>query len=126
MLSARSQGLPAIAVPGDDAWEPAWAQLLSGRRVSIVFDCDPPGRHAARRIAGDLHAAGVTADVDPLRIHASCGDVRMPELPLDDRQRHAFACELDSMRMPQLMRREPAPNAGRCGVAAQLAARGGR
>ena len=50
----------------------------------------------------------------------------MPELPLDDRQRHAFACELDSMRMPQLMRREPAPNAGRERVPAQLAARGGR
>jgi hypothetical protein len=33
----------------------------------------------------------------------------MPELSLDDRQRRAFACELDSMRMPQLMRREPPP-----------------
>ena len=30
MISARSRGLPAIAVPGDDAWEPEWARLLVG------------------------------------------------------------------------------------------------
>jgi hypothetical protein len=49
----------------------------------------------------------------------------MSELPLDDRQRHAFACELDRVRMTELMRREPAPDPGRRRVAAQLAARGG-
>ena len=44
MISARSRGLPAVAVPGDDAWEPKWARLLTGRRVSVVFDCDRAGR----------------------------------------------------------------------------------
>ena len=34
MISARSRGLPAVAVPGDDAWEPGWARLFAGRRVS--------------------------------------------------------------------------------------------
>jgi hypothetical protein len=34
MISARSCGLPAIAVAGDHAWEAQWAQLLAGRRVS--------------------------------------------------------------------------------------------
>ena len=58
MISARSRGLPAIAVPGDDAWEPEWAHLLVGRYVSIVFDCDRAGRDAAARIAGALKAAG--------------------------------------------------------------------
>lgn len=33
MISARSRGLPALAVPGDDAWEPQWARLLAGRHV---------------------------------------------------------------------------------------------
>ena len=47
MISARSRGLPAIAVPGDDAWEPEWARLLAGRHVSVVFDCDRAGRDAA-------------------------------------------------------------------------------
>lgn len=59
MLTARSQGLPALAVPGDDAWQPDWAQLLSGRRVTIALDCDRAGRGAASRIAEDLSHAGV-------------------------------------------------------------------
>ena len=63
MISARSRGLPAIAVPGDDAWEPEWARLLAGRHVSVVFDCDR--RRAARgpRIADDLKAAGVRGSI---------------------------------------------------------------
>ena len=63
MIAARSQGLPAIAVPGDDAWEPEWAQLLVGRLVSIVLDCDLAGREAAARIAGDLKAVGVRGSI---------------------------------------------------------------
>jgi Toprim-like len=63
MVSARSRGLPAIAVPGDDAWESGWAQLLVGRRVVVVMDCDTAGREAAARIAGDLKAAGVHGSV---------------------------------------------------------------
>ena len=63
MISARSRGLPAIAVPGDDAWEPVWARLLAGRHVSVVFDCDRAGREAAARIAADLKAAGVRGSI---------------------------------------------------------------
>ena len=35
-----------------------WAQLLAGRQVSVLLDCDRAGREAAARIAGDLNAAG--------------------------------------------------------------------
>jgi len=63
MISARSQGLPAVAVPGDDAWEPEWAGLFAGRHVSVVFDCDRAGREAAARIAADLKTAGVRGGV---------------------------------------------------------------
>src|SRR5512133_556208 len=35
----------------------------------------------------------------------------MPELALDDVQRHALARELERVRMAQLVRSEPAPNA---------------
>jgi DNA primase len=63
MITARSQGLPAIAVPGDDAWEPEWAHLLEGRYVSVVLDCDRAGRDATARIADDLKAAGVRGRV---------------------------------------------------------------
>ena len=50
----------------------------------------------------------------------------MPELALDDRQRHAFPGELDRVRVSERVGREAAPNACRRRVAAQLAARGGR
>jgi DNA primase len=63
MISARSRGLPAVAVPGDDAWEPGWARLLSGRHVSVALDCDHAGRDAAARIAADLKAAGVRGSI---------------------------------------------------------------
>ena len=58
MISARSRGLPAVAVPGDDAWEAEWARLFAGRHVSVVFDCDRAGREAAARIAADLQGGG--------------------------------------------------------------------
>jgi DNA primase len=54
MIAARSQGLPAIAVPGDHAWQPKWAQLLAERHITIVMDADRQGRAAAQRIARDL------------------------------------------------------------------------
>ncbi len=54
MIAARSHGLPAIAVPGDHAWQPGWAQLLTGREVTIVMDADTEGRAAAARISDDL------------------------------------------------------------------------
>lgn len=54
MIGARSRGLPAIAVPGVDAWRSVWAQLLAGREVTIIMDCDEQGRTAAAAIANDL------------------------------------------------------------------------
>ena len=53
MIAARSCGLPAIAIPGTSAWQPSWAQLLTGRHVTIVMDCDAPGRRAADEIADE-------------------------------------------------------------------------
>jgi DNA primase len=63
MISARSRGLPAVAVPGDHAWEAEWAELLPERQVSVVMDCDCAGRDASQRIAADLQAAGAVARV---------------------------------------------------------------
>jgi DNA primase len=63
VVAARSCGLAAIAVPGTGAWQPAWAQLLTGRFVIVVMDCDPAGRHAATAIAESLQIAGVSVEV---------------------------------------------------------------
>ena len=47
----------------------------------------------------------------------------MPELSLDNDQRHALVGHLDRVRMPELMGREPAPDSRCYGGPAQLAAR---
>jgi Toprim-like len=53
-IRAHSLGLAAVAVPGVQAWRSEWAQRFAGRRVVVCFDCDPPGRKAARRVAAAL------------------------------------------------------------------------
>jgi hypothetical protein len=51
----------------------------------------------------------------------------MPQLALDDVERHPPAGELERVRVTQLVRREPAPDPGTAGDATQLGAdRGGR
>ncbi len=45
--------------------------------------------------------------IDALQVHARRGHIRMPEVTLDDRQRHPLPREFDSVRMAELMRREP-------------------
>jgi hypothetical protein len=69
MLAARSHGMTAVAVPGTQAWRPEWARLLSGRRVTVIMDCDHPGREAARRIEHDLAGTSDVSvlDLDPGR-----------------------------------------------------------
>jgi hypothetical protein len=49
----------------------------------------------------------------------------LAELALDDVERHAFTRELERMRVAQLMRREPAPDARLGCEAPELAANGG-
>ncbi|MGI8559001.1 MAG: hypothetical protein ACR2ND_11965 [Solirubrobacteraceae bacterium] len=69
MIAARSRDLPAIAVSGDHAWQPSWAQLLAGRHVTIVMDADAQGRAAARRSSAALItcARPHIVDLAPLR-----------------------------------------------------------
>ena len=71
MLAARSAGLPAIAVPGANAWRSEWASALDGRRVVVVMDCDRAGRQAAARIAEDLERRGIVAGIGSLTAHAA-------------------------------------------------------
>jgi hypothetical protein len=42
-------------------------------------------------------------DIDPLKGNAQGRDVRMPELPLNHRQRHPFSGEVDRVSMPELV-----------------------
>jgi Toprim domain len=63
MIAARSCGLHAIAVPGTNAWQSSWAGLFAGRRVTVVMDCDRPGRGAADQIATGLEPVAKTIEV---------------------------------------------------------------
>jgi hypothetical protein len=64
--------------------------------------------------------------VDPLEIDRGHPEMGMPELALDDDQRHALVGHLDRVRVPELMGREPAPDSRCDGGPAQLSARGRR
>ena len=64
MIAARSRGLPALAVPGVDGWRPAWAELLAGREVTVVMDCDEQGRIAAAAIESHLSSHSVVRVLD--------------------------------------------------------------
>jgi hypothetical protein len=44
MISARACGMPALAVPGDQAWDSAWALGFEHRDVTIVMDAPFPSR----------------------------------------------------------------------------------
>jgi len=61
--------------------------------------------------------------VDSLEVDAGHPEIAMPELPLDNDQRHALVRELYSVSMPELMRREASTDAGRFRGSAQLSAR---
>jgi hypothetical protein len=65
------------------------------------------------------------AVVDALQVDRRDAEVAVAELALDDDQRHAFASELDGMRVPELVRREAPTDACRDGGPAQLRS-GGR
>lgn len=53
-VACRSIGLAAVAIPGAQSWKPEWADRFEGRTVIVCFDCDVPGREAARKVANDL------------------------------------------------------------------------
>jgi hypothetical protein len=76
--------------------------VLRSRPAGQVSEFEA-GANVHHRRASRVDRADDLLDIDPLQTHVCCGDVRMPELPLDDRQRHAFTGELNRVRMAELM-----------------------
>src|SRR5450755_4434475 len=66
------------------------------------------------------------AAVDSLEVDAGDPQIAMPELPLDDHQRDTLVGELDSVGMPQLMRRKAPTDARHFRRSTQLLTRRGR
>jgi len=99
MISARSCGLPALAVPGDQAWDTAWASALEGRDVTIVMDPDRAGRLAARRIERDLTDVARTVAVADLAPERQDGNDLTDWL---DEHRHLPRHTLRRMLLPDL------------------------
>src|SRR3954451_9291616 len=107
MRSGRSRG---VADPdGGPAVTACWSELESGGGGH--HRC-PPGVHGGDDLLG----------VDPLQVDAGGAEVGVPELALDDVERDVLAGELERMRVAQLVRRKAAPDPGRCGEPAELAA----
>jgi hypothetical protein len=64
-----------------------------------------------------VHDLGV---IDPAQVDRGDREVGVPELTLDDEQRHAFARHLHSMSVSELMRREAASDTRPGGSVVQL------
>jgi hypothetical protein len=62
--------------------------------------------------------------IDALQIDRGDPEVGMAELALDDDERDAFVGHLDRVRVPQLVRGEPATNTGESGGPSELLASG--
>ena len=63
--------------------------------------------------------------VDPAQVDRGDGEIGMPELGLDNEQRHPLARHLDRVRVAQLMRRKTPPDTGVGGGVVQLRADAG-
>ena len=59
-----------------------------------------------------MHGVDDLGVVDALQVDGGDAEIGVPELPLNDDQRHALARHLDGVGVPQLMRRKPPPRAG--------------
>jgi hypothetical protein len=59
-----------------------------------------------------------------LEVDRGGAETGMAELALDDVKRHALAGELERVRVAQLVRPEPVPDAGAGGELAELSGRG--
>ena len=60
--------------------------------------------------------------VDPLQVNRGDPEIRVPELPLDDDERHSLMRHLHGMRVTELMGREPSTHTRLDRGAAQLLA----
>jgi hypothetical protein len=89
-IAAHSAGLPAIALPGVDAWQQEWAPLFADREVTVVLDCDPQGRAAARRIAEELRGRQIACRIVDLEPDRTDG-YDLTDLLLDGK-RPEFSC----------------------------------
>ena len=74
--------------------------MLLGRRLCSELEAGADVHH---RRAPRVDRADDLLDINPLQIHAGGRDIRMPELPLDHRQRHPLPRELDRVSMAELV-----------------------
>jgi hypothetical protein len=89
----------------DESRSPALADIIGARRVRT--------------------AVMISSGVDPLQVDRGRAEIGVPELALDDVERYALTGELERMRVAQLVRRKPAPDADAGCEPAELGADGG-
>jgi hypothetical protein len=102
------------AFPLDEPCRQLAAPAIGGPKAGVVvgLGCRFFGYRLRAALAGVSAGGGNAgidnlARVDPMQIRVVRG-VGMTELELDDVRWHAFAGELDGVRVPQLMQREAA------------------
>jgi hypothetical protein len=104
--------------PAGDA--PITGRADRARLRSQAGACRDHGRLAVVDRLHDL------SGVDSLEVDRGDPEVRVSELPLDDRQRDPFVGHLDRVSMPELVWREPPPYPGLRRESTELTTGGGR
>jgi hypothetical protein len=104
--------------------------LWSGKPLLCRFGSASEGERESGAGGDHWRSAGANgfddlARVDALEVNRGHAEVAVPELALDDVERHAFAGELDRVSVTELVGDEAAAHAGVCGAASECGARGG-
>jgi hypothetical protein len=131
-LLCVSQPLPVVADDPLAAQEATAADLETDQATVLGAQLDRPQRREARlarrgscgepdarerarpvRRAGRGNGPAVTPAPRPVPTQRGDAEVGMPQLPLNDVERHALVGEVDGVGVAQLVGREPPPHAGR-------------
>src|SRR3954453_20873873 len=123
-LQAFESGSPETLASRVSSSPAAAAGALKRSRCSELPEAQAGARRHHRPVP-PVDRGDDLLGVDPLQVDRGRAEVRVPELALDDVERHALAREVERVGVPELVRGKAPPDADRPREAAELDAHAG-